>query len=238
MVKLFYDELQQIYNGHGMFPCHEAIVDNLCCQYMLFVGLTITQSKKNKSLILPKTNMGSFFSRIRELFGSLKKESRVAMIGLDAAGKTTITNRLYLGETVTTVATIGFSTQSVEYKNLTMTIWDVGGQKLLRPLWKHFFQGVDAIIYVVDSSDKERLEEAEEELHHALLDDSLRDAVLLVYANKMDLPGSISVKEMAEAMGLSRLRGRTWHIQGATATNGEGLYEGLDFIVRTLNAKK
>lgn len=85
-------------------------------------------------------------------------------VGLDAAGKTTILYKLKLGEIVTTIPTIGFNVETVEYKNICFTVWDVGGQDRIRPLWRHYFQNTQGLIFVVDSNDRERIAEAEREL--------------------------------------------------------------------------
>ena len=113
-----------------------------------------------------------------------KKEMRILMVGLDAAGKTTILYKLKLGEIVTTIPTIGFNVETVEYKNINFTVWDVGGQDKIRPLWRHYFQNTQGLIFVVDSNDRDRAAEARDELHRMLNEDELRDAVLLVFANK------------------------------------------------------
>lgn len=85
-------------------------------------------------------------------------------VGLDAAGKTTILYKLKLGEIVTTIPTIGFNVETVEYKNISFTVWDVGGQDKIRPLWRHYYQNTQGLIFVVDSSDVKRIQEAENEL--------------------------------------------------------------------------
>ncbi|KAL4866465.1 ADP-ribosylation factor family-domain-containing protein [Aspergillus spectabilis] len=131
--------------------------------------------------------MGIAISRLFDrLWG--KKEMRILMVGLDAAGKTTILYKLKLGEIVTTIPTIGFNVETVEYKNIQFTVWDVGGQDKIRPLWRHYFQNTQGIIFVVDSNDRDRIVEAREELQRMLNEDELRDALLLVFANKQDLP--------------------------------------------------
>ena len=171
---------------------------------------------------------------IKSLFG--KMEARILMVGLDAAGKTTILYKLKLGEIVTTIPTIGFNVESVEYKNLKFTMWDVGGQDKLRPLWRHYFQNTNGVIFVVDSNDKDRMGQARDELAKMLSEDELRDAVLLVFANKQDLPKAMSTAEVTDKLGLHSLRQRNWFIQGCCATSGDGLYEGLDWLAR--NVKK
>nr|XP_055129457.1 ADP-ribosylation factor 4 isoform X2 [Symphalangus syndactylus] len=152
--------------------------------------------------------ISSLFSR---LFG--KKQMRILMVGLDAAGKTTILYKLKLGEIVTTIPTIGFNVETVEYKNICFTVWDVGGQDRIRPLWKHYFQNTQLLV------------------------DELRDAVLLLFANKQDLPNAMAISEMTDKLGLQSLRNRTWYVQATCATQGTGLYEGLDWLSNELSKR-
>merc|ERR1711874_550476 len=130
----------------------------------------------------------TFSSLFKQLFGM--KDMRILMVGLDAAGKTTILYKLKLGEIVTTIPTIGFNVETVEYKNISFTVWDVGGQDKIRPLWRHYFQNTEGLIFVADSNDRERIGEARDELMRMLAEDELRDAILLVFANKQDLPNA------------------------------------------------
>jgi len=176
---------------------------------------------------------------ISKLFTQLwgKKEMRILMVGLDAAGKTTILYKLKLGEIVTTIPTIGFNVETVEYKNISFTVWDVGGQDKIRPLWRHYFQNTQGIIFVVDSNDRERVTEAREELQRMLNEDELRDALLLVFANKQDLPNAMAAAEITDKLGLHALRSRTWYIQAACATSGDGLYEGLEWLSNNLKKR-
>merc|ERR1712154_164069 len=127
-----------------------------------------------------------------------------------------------LGEVVPCLPTIGFNVETVEYKN------------------------TDAVIFVVDSNDRERIDDssgmcasmpASEELHSMLQDDELRNAALLVLANKQDLPNAMSVDEVTQKLSLNSLRNRTWYIQGACGTSGEGIYEGLDWLSETLGKR-
>jgi len=162
------------------------------------------------------------------------KDMQILMVGLDAAGKTTILYKLKLGEIVTTIPTIGFNVETVEYKNINFTVWDVGGQDKIRPLWRHYFQNTQGLIFVVDSNDRERVKEARAELEKMLSEDELRDAALLVFANKQDLPNAMSVAELTDKLGLHSLK-RKWFIQAACATTGDGLYEGLDWLSNSLS---
>ncbi|KAK8156149.1 ADP-ribosylation factor family-domain-containing protein [Phyllosticta citrichinensis] len=190
--------------------------------------------------------MGLTFSKLFDkLWG--KKEMRILMVGLDAAGKTTILYKLKLGEIVTTIPTIGFNVETVEYKNIQFTVWDVGGQDKIRPLWRHYFQNTQGIIFVVDSNDRDRIVEAREELQRMLNEDELRDALLLVFANKQDLPprrdiraqltisqNAMNAAEITDKLGLHSLRQRAWYIQSTCATSGDGLYEGLEWLSNSL----
>jgi small GTP-binding protein len=188
--------------------------------------------------------MGNIFTDIwAKFFGN--KDMRILLVGLDAAGKTTILYKLKLGDVVTTIPTIGFNVEAVEYKNINFTIRDIAGQDKIRPLWRHFVPNTQGIIYVVDSNDRNRVDDsldyeysAKEHLARMLQEEELRDAALLVFANKQDLPNAMKVQEVTERLGLNRLRNRQWHIQGCSATTGDGLYEGFDWLAETLAKKK
>ncbi|XP_066526734.1 ADP-ribosylation factor 4-like [Hoplias malabaricus] len=178
------------------------------------------------------TIISSIFLRFTE-----KKQLRILMVGLDAAGKTTVLYKLKLGEVVTTIPTLGFNVETVEYRNISFTVWDVGGQDVIRRLWRHYYHNTSGLIFVVDSNDPERITEASEELQKMLQEDELRDAVVLVLANKQDLPKAMPVLEITERMGLDTMRGRNWYVQPACAVSGSGLFEGLDWLSTQLSRK-
>ncbi|XP_068782492.1 E3 ubiquitin-protein ligase TRIM23-like isoform X3 [Struthio camelus] len=166
-----------------------------------------------------------------------KMEIRVVTLGLDGAGKTTILFKLKQDEFMQPIPTIGFNVETVEYKNLKFTIWDVGGKHKLRPLWKHYYLNTQAVVFVVDSSHRDRVSEAHSELAKLLTEKELRDALLLIFANKQDVAGALSVEEITELLSLHKLCcGRSWYIQGCDARSGTGLYEGLDWLSRQLVA--
>ncbi|CAH9070155.1 unnamed protein product [Cuscuta europaea] len=130
--------------------------------------------------------MGQAFRKLFDTF-FCNSEMRVVMLGLDAAGKTTILYKLHIGEVLSTVPTIGFNVEKVQYKNVIFTVWDVGGQEKLRPLWRHYFNNTDGLIYVVDSLDRERIGRAKEEFQAIIKDPFMLNAVILVFANKQDM---------------------------------------------------
>merc|ERR1712083_514155 len=177
--------------------------------------------------------MGAFTKIWQQLIGT--QEMRILMVGLDAAGKTTILYKFKLNEVVTTIPTIGFNVETVEYKNLRFTVWGIGGQDKIRKLWRHYYQGTHGVIFVVDSTDRDRIEDAREELYKLLGDDEMREAALLVLANKQDLPQAMAGVEVSEKLRLHDLRGRKWFLQTACATSGDGIYEGLDWLARSLS---
>merc|ERR1711865_1324370 len=116
--------------------------------------------------------MGLVFAKLWDRLAG-KTDMRILMVGLDAAGKTTILYKFKLGEVVTTIPTIGFNVETVEYKNISFTMWDVGGQDRIRKLWRHYYQGTNGLIFVVDSNDRERIVDAREELHTMLMEDDM-----------------------------------------------------------------
>ena len=197
----------------------------------LSLGLCWSQTHTAKQT---NTNMGGLITKALDALNFGQRERRVLMVGLDAAGKTTVLYKFKLGECINTIPTIGFNVETVQYKNINFTLWDVGGQDKIRPLWKHYYHNTDAVIFVVDSNDRDRVGVARDELHRLLSEDELSHSHLLVFANKQDLPNAMSAAELTEKLQLQQLRGRQWYIQGACATTGDGLCEGLDWMAKTM----
>ncbi|XP_061952131.1 ADP-ribosylation factor 1-like isoform X2 [Populus nigra] len=163
--------------------------------------------------------MGILFSKMfSSVFGN--KEARILVLGLDNAGKTTILYRLQMGEVVSTIPTIGFNVETVQYNNIKFQVWDLGGQTSIRPYWRCYFPNTQAIIYVVDSSDVDRLVIAKDEFH-AILE---------------DLPGALDDAAVTEALELHKIKNRQWAIFKTSAVKGEGLFEGLDWLSNTLKS--
>ena len=166
----------------------------------------------------------------------LGKDVRMLMLGLDSAGKSTILYKLNLNETVATTTTTGFNVETISLsKDVKFTIWDVGGQDNIRHLWKHYFQGTEGLIYVVDSNDPSRMEESRKEFQGVLKDVDNDDIPILVLANKQDLPQAMKPADVAQKLGLNELSERQWHVQGTCATSGDGLYEGLNAFGEMVN---
>ncbi|XP_064604249.1 E3 ubiquitin-protein ligase TRIM23-like [Liolophura sinensis] len=166
-----------------------------------------------------------------------KLEMRVVTLGLDDSGKTSILFKLKQNEFIQTIPTIGFNVETIEYKNLRFTIWDVGGQPKLRPLWKHYYLNTQAVIFVVDSSNRARLQEAHNELAKLVQEKELKEASLLIFANKQDVESCVSIEDLTREFNLFKLCcNRSWHIQACDATSGYGLYDGLEWFSRQMVA--
>lgn len=174
--------------------------------------------------------MGGALSLFTKLIWS-SKEIRILILGLDNAGKTTLLYRLKIGEVVTTIPTIGFNVESVTYKNLNFNVWDLGGQTSIRPYWRCYYANTAAVVFVIDSTDVERLETASGELRAMLEEEELRDAALLVFANKQDQPGAKGAGDISEALRLGELKDRNWSIMACSAIDGRGVNEGMDWLV-------
>ncbi|KAK2975026.1 hypothetical protein RJ640_017254, partial [Escallonia rubra] len=150
--------------------------------------------------------MGLSFTKLFSLLFA-KKEMKILFVGLGAAGKTTILYKLKLGEIVETVATIGFTVETMEYKDINFIAWDLGAYQMRsEPLWRHFFRDAHGLIFVIDSGDRERFIEARDLLQRMLNVEELRDTVLLVYANKQDLPHAMNATEITEKLDLHSVR--------------------------------
>lgn len=181
--------------------------------------------------------MGNLLEKTAAAFAALKevlstfseRHAKILMLGLDGAGKTTVLYKLKLNETVSTIPTIGFNVESVQpVKNVTFTVWDVGGQDKIRPLWRHYFVGCEGLVYVVDSVDHERFMEARDELTWILNSEEMVGVPLVILANKQDMPRAYSPNDIATKLGLYDVRNRKWHIQGTSALSGQGVYESME----------
>jgi len=182
--------------------------------------------------------MGKGLSKLNKVFQGKGKEQRIVMLGLDNGGKTTILYKLKMGEVVQTTPTIGFNVETVTRKNVSFSVWDVGGQDQIRGLWRHYFLNTQAVIFVVDSNDGTRLKDARDELWRVLESPELANAVILVFANKQDLPNALKGEEIANGLEMNKIKTHTWHVQPTCATSGEGLDEGFEWLADKIKEKK
>lgn len=187
----------------------------------------------------------------------------IVMLGLDSAGKTTALYRLKFDQYLNTVPTIGFNCEKVRgqvgrAKGAQFLVWDVGGQEKLRPLWRSYTRCTDGIVFVLDSVDIERMEEAKMELMRTAKCPDNQGVPVLILANKQDLPGAREPKQLEKLLGLHELSPiitissssststnptqtqtfKGWYIQPACAITGEGLHEGLEALYDMIVKKR
>eukprot|EP00439_Symbiodinium_sp_Y106_P075829 s1667_g15.t1 len=166
-----------------------------------------------------------------------EREARILMLGLDNAGKTTILKTLSQEDISHIMPTQGFNIKSLVQDGFKLNVWDIGGQKTIRPYWSNYFESSDALVYVIDSSDRRRLEESGQELRELLAEDKLGGIPLLVFANKQDLLQATPADEIAAALDLASISDRTWTIQACSAKDGAGLEDGMQWLIGVINEK-
>ncbi|CAH8532250.1 unnamed protein product [Heterobilharzia americana] len=160
---------------------------------------------------------------LRRLKSKPEQEIRILLLGLDNAGKTTILKHLASEDISQTTPTQGFNIKSVQSQGFKLNVWDIGGQRKIRPYWKNYFENTDVLIYVIDSADKKRFEETGEELMELLSEDKLAGVPLIIFANKQDLISAEPANKISDGLGLLTIRDRPWQIQGCSAITGNGV---------------
>merc|ERR1711998_182744 len=174
------------------------------------------------------------------LLRSLRKkdqEARILMLGLDNAGKTTILKKLGDEDCSTVQPTQGFNIKSLLTEGFKLNVWDIGGQKTIRPYWRNYFDQTDALVYVIDSSDRRRMQESGQELNELIQEDKLGGIPLLVFANKQDLINAVTAQEISGELKLEDVRDRKWTIQACSAKSGEGLQEAIEWLGENMKDK-
>jgi len=164
----------------------------------------------------------------------VKESIPICVFGLDNVGKTTMCH-IQLPQNYTPF--IGFACETYEFKGMTFTLFDVGGCDKIRPLYKHFFTNSKALIFMVDSTDRERFDIVEKEFKYLLDSQELIGCPFLIMANKQDLETAMTTQEIAEKLNLNNVFDRDWNVQGTCAVTGQGVNEGLDWIINIIMQK-
>ena len=178
--------------------------------------------------------MGFILSKIIEFFTRSRNNFKIILLGMQNAGKTTILYRLSLGQLVKTTPTIGSNVEELVYENVKFQAWDLGGQESNRSLWDVYYMNTDGIIYVIDSQDENNYEESKLQFHKLLKDTALKNATILIYANKQDLQGAKTINDIIKDYELDNIRNHSWKIQPSSALRGEGLIEGIKWLSEQL----
>ncbi|KAF9185091.1 hypothetical protein BGZ51_002965 [Haplosporangium sp. Z 767] len=164
-----------------------------------------------------------------------KREVGLLMVGPDYAGKTKILYKLkFPGLVCQSIATTGFNVETIRIKDREFTMWDISGQFGMRPLWSYYYNYVDGLIFVVDSTDSTRGDEARSALEILIQAVESKGKPLLVFANKQDVHQAMTVAEVRDLLGLTDIEDRVWHIVGTSADTGKGLIEGLEWMATQL----
>ncbi|XP_075011027.1 ADP-ribosylation factor-like protein 3 isoform X2 [Calonectris borealis] len=162
-------------------------------------------------------------SILRKLKSAPDQEVRILLLGLDNAGKTTLLKQLASEDISHITPTQGFNIKSVQSQGFKLNVWDIGGQRKIRPYWRNYFENTDILIYVIDSADRKRFEETGQELAELLDEEKLSGVPVLIFANKQDLLTAAPASEIAEGLNLHTIRDRVWQIQSCSALSGEGV---------------
>ena len=173
--------------------------------------------------------MGFIFSKILDFFSQSRNNFKIIILGIQNAGKTTILYRLSIGQLIKTTPTIGSNVEEISYNNVKLQAWDLGGQESTRSIWSVYYVNTDAVIYVIDTHD-ETYDDSKTQFYKLLENDALKNAVILIYANKQDLPGAKSVSDIIQIYELDTIKDHIWHIQPCSAQTGEGLITGMKWL--------
>jgi small GTP-binding protein len=178
--------------------------------------------------------MGFILSKILEFFTQSQNNFKIIILGMQNAGKTTILYRLSLGQLIKTTPTIGSNVEELSYNNVKFQAWDLGGQESTRSVWDVYYMNTDGVVYVIDSQDDEYFEESKAQFHKILNHQILKNATILIFANKQDLPRAKSINELIQKYELDKIKNHIWHIQPCSALKGEGLITGIKWLSEQL----
>ncbi|CAF1097912.1 unnamed protein product [Rotaria sordida] len=182
--------------------------------------------------------MGKVLSKLMKKI-SADGPKRILMLGLDNAGKTTILYRMKRTEDFHTVPTIGFNVETISpCQGISLTVWDVGGQDHLRTLWHHYFDNVDGLVFVIDSTDGHRLHVARAELEGIYQHDSMKSVPLIVLANKQDTEDALPPAYIAEKLNLLAWPNGSYYIIPCCALTGDGLTDAFSTLAQMIRLQK
>ncbi|KAJ2662145.1 ADP-ribosylation factor-like protein 8B [Coemansia sp. RSA 1200] len=152
--------------------------------------------------------MASILKAILDWLLSLfwKEEMELTLVGLQNSGKTTLVNVIASGQfTEDMIPTVGCNMRKLTKGNVTMKLWDIGGQPRFRSMWERYCRGVNAIVFVIDAADHAKLDQARAELWSLVEKPALANIPVLVLGNKNDLDEALTVDQLIEAMNLQAI---------------------------------
>nr|XP_043870403.1 ADP-ribosylation factor-like protein 3 [Solea senegalensis] len=213
---------------------------NAARERVLYVTVRLTSSSlvTLSGVSKRESNKMGLLSILRKLKSTPDQEVRILLLGLDNGGKTTLLKQLASEDISHITPTQGFNIKSVQSQGFKLNVWDIGGQRKIRPYWRNYFENTDVLIYVIDSADRKRFEETGQELAELLDEEKLSGVPVLIFANKQDLLTAAPASEIAEGLNLHTIRDRMWQIQSCSALTGEGIQEGMNWVCKSVNSKK
>jgi len=173
-----------------------------------------------------------FLAWLRSIFWG--KEMEITLVGLQNSGKTTLANVMMVNGQFheDMIPTVGFNMKKIKKGNVSLKLWDVGGQKQFRSMWERYCRAVDVIIYIVDSCDVDLFEEAKSELNNLMSNPMLKDIPLLFLANKNDLPEHRSINEMISYFDLIHIEDRDVDFISISAKDNINIDNVLDWLIK------
>ncbi|XP_028767236.1 ADP-ribosylation factor-like protein 8a isoform X2 [Neltuma alba] len=178
----------------------------------------------------------AFLNWLRSLF--FKQEMELSLIGLQNAGKTSLVNAIATGGySEDMIPTVGFNMKKVTKGNVTIKLWDLGGQPRFRSMWERYCRAVSVIVYVVDAADQENLPVSKSELHDLLSKPSLNGIPVLIVGNKIDKPEALSQQDLTEQMDLKSLTNREVCCFMVSCKNSTNVDTVVDWLVKYSKSK-
>ncbi|KAI9318976.1 ADP-ribosylation factor-like protein 8B [Dichotomocladium elegans] len=185
--------------------------------------------------------MASFIQAILDWLRSLffKTEMELTLVGLQNSGKTTLVNVIASGQFIEdSIPTVGFNMRKVTKGNVTMKLWDIGGQPRFRSMWERYCRGVNAIVFVVDAADREKIAPAYTELKNLLDKPQLANIPVLILGNKNDLANALSANELIELLHLKSITNREVSCYSISAKNQVNIDVTLQWLIKKGKGQK
>eukprot|EP01060_Flectonema_neradi_P000234 TRINITY_DN1015_c8_g1_i1.p1 TRINITY_DN1015_c8_g1~~TRINITY_DN1015_c8_g1_i1.p1 ORF type:complete len:208 (+),score=33.59 TRINITY_DN1015_c8_g1_i1:53-625(+) len=169
-----------------------------------------------------------------------KQEMELTLVGIQNAGKTTLLNVISDGKAKDTIPTVGLNIRKIRKGNISIKLWDIGGQPRFRGMWERYCRGVNAIVFVVDSSNKSQsnLEASQKELNELMSKPALEKIPLLVLGNKNDIPGHLTTQELRDALDLDKIKGREVCVYSISAKNSVNIDMTLQWLIKNSKSAK
>ncbi|CAO3670587.1 unnamed protein product [Umbelopsis vinacea] len=179
----------------------------------------------------------SLLEWLRSLF--FKTEMELTLVGLQNSGKTTLVNVIASGQFIEdSIPTVGFNMRKVTKGSVTLKLWDIGGQPRFRSMWERYCRGVNAIVFVVDAADHDKIDAARSELKSLLEKPQLSSIPVLVLGNKNDLPSALNVDELIEILNLKTITNREVSCYSISAKNQVNIDITLQWLIKKGKGQK